>query len=393
MLSVQVLKEFFHLFLSFFLPTCALRGTFIVSSFTLFRCFSPLSPLRPPSNDWSYPLTESVLDPRRYPRGLLSSSEIAFVSELLPNPLGSPQPVFTSNDLAVLLLRHFRSLVGNIALTSLSRNLLSGETYTDSEYFDSTGVKKGELFLFRKGLVRAYPFPASRAKFQYWYGFPRENYRLVPSNFRAKFPPHDAFSSWCMSALTRGLSGTTLIDVSDRYRVVPHWDGSGNYISDFVLKIRLPDGEDSFWWFEIHTGSEGYDYDYFLKRLVTMERFLAFRNQSFFIMLVPFIRDLTLAEESIRRYNKEVETNQLLDLPYLDLKKSRLLAYKQIDSLRGEFGSETHSEGKLFFDNWHDTYPMPLTILGNTINYYFNEHNSGDMYTITYWGSHHFYIW
>lgn len=81
------------------------------------------------------------------------------------------------------------------------------------------------------------------------------------------------------------------------------------------------------------------------------------------------------------------------------------VVYWQAKSWLGNWGSlywryehggdfpETHSEGKLFFDNWHATYPMPLTILGNSINYYFNEHNSGDMYTISYWGSHHFYIW
>ncbi|MGC9778285.1 MAG: hypothetical protein HZR80_03495 [Candidatus Heimdallarchaeota archaeon] len=274
---------------------------------------------------------------RGYPPALLSSSEIAFVRELLS---GSPLPLFSGEQLALLIHRHFPHLVGNVAPYSLYRNLLSGDTYADREYFVKNGSKKGELFLFRKGLVRAYPMPAFRTRFAYWYGYPREQYRLAKGNFRSKFPPHDTFASWCRSSFSAGLAGSVLEDVSDRFRVIPHWDGSGTFVSDFVYKAHLPE-DNRFYWFEVHTGSEGYGEDIFLKRLLTMEQFLADRDNSFFIVLVPFASDVVKGEEAIRKYN--LQAGGAGNKPFLSLAKSRLLHYKQLKSLRGEVGSYDHS--------------------------------------------------
>ena len=273
---------------------------------------------------------------REYPPALLSSSEIAFVRELLT---GFPLPLFSGEQFAKLLLRHFPHLVGNVAPYSLYRNLLSGDSYAHREYFSTDGSQTGELFLFRKGLVRAYPMPVPRTRFAYWYGYPRERYCLVKTNFRSKFPPHDAFAGWCRSAFSSGLAGSVLEDVSDRYRVVPHWDGSGEFVADFVYKVRLPDSV-RFYWFEVHTGSEGYTEDVFLKRLLSMEQFLADRDDGYFVVLVPFASDVVKGEEAIQAYNLHVTSPQQ---PTLSLQKSRLLHYKQISSLRGEVGHYEHS--------------------------------------------------
>ncbi|MGC9778577.1 MAG: hypothetical protein HZR80_04990 [Candidatus Heimdallarchaeota archaeon] len=130
-----------------------------------------------------------------------------------------------------------------------------------------------------------------------------------------------------------------LEDVTDRLRVVPHFDGSGEFVADFVYRARLPDSV-RFYWFEIHTGSEGFDENIFLKRLLTMEQFLAERENSYFVVLVPFASDVVKGEEAIRKYNQQIATTQK---PILSLQKSRILHYKQISSLRGEVG---HFEDK-----------------------------------------------
>jgi len=277
----------------------------------------------------------SFPDFREYPPALLSSSEVAFVRDLLS---GSPLPLFSGEQFAKLLLRHFPQFVGNVAPYSLSRNLLSGDSYAHRKYRGKDGSKTGELFLFRKGLVRAYPMPVPRTRFAYFYGYPRERYRLAKNNFRSKFPPHDAFAGWCRRAFSLGLAGSALEDVTDRFRVVPHWDGGGEFVADFVYKARLSD-RSLLYWFEVHTGSEGYGEDIFLKRLLTMEQFLADRENSFFIVLVPFASDVVKGEEAIRKYNSRIAST---GSPPLLLRKSRLLHYKQIKSLRGELGHYEH---------------------------------------------------
>lgn len=303
---------------------------FFIVSFELFFGDDSLSP-NTSFPEFSFPVF------KEYPPALLSSSEIVFVRELLS---GSPLPLFSGEDFAKLLLRHFPQFVGNVAPYSLSRNLLSGDSYAHREYHGTDGSKTGVLFLFRKGLVRAYPLPVPRTRFAYFYGYPREYYRLVKSNFRSKFPPHDAFAGWCRSVFTVGLAGSVLEDVTDRFRVVPHWDGSGDFVADFVYRTRLPDRDGSLLhWFEVHTGSEGYDENVFLKRLLTMEQFLADQANSFFVVLVPFVSDVVKGEEAIRKYNLSVTST---DKPVLTLQKSRLLHYKQISSLRGEVGSFEH---------------------------------------------------
>ena len=279
----------------------------------------------------------SFPDFREFPPALLSSSEIAFVRELLS---GSPLPLFSGVEFSKLLLRHFPRLVGNVSPYSLSRNLLSGDSYAHRAYHSKDGSQTGELFLFRKGLVRAYPLPVPRTRFAYFYGYPREHYRLVKSNFRSRFPPHDVFASWCLRALTTGLAGSVLEDVTDRLRVIPHWDGSGDFVADFVYRTRLPVRNGSLvHWVEVHTGSEGYGGDIFLKRLLTMEQFLAEREDGFFIVLVPFASDVVKGEEAIRKYNTQIAAT---GSPPLLLRKSRILHYKQIKSLRGELGHYEH---------------------------------------------------
>ena len=85
---------------------------------------------------------------------------------------------------------------------------------------------------------------------------------------------------------------------------------------------------------------EGYFEDIFLKRLLTMEQFLAEREDEFFVVLVPFASDVVKGEEAIRKYNSQIATT---GQPPLLLRKSRLLHYKQINSLRGEIGHYEHS--------------------------------------------------
>lgn len=313
--------------LGFPLHSCSLVGTFILS-FTLLFGVNSLSQTSS-FPEFSFP------DFREYPPALLSSSEIAFVRELLS---GSPLPLHSGEQFAKLLLRYFPQFVGNVSPYSLRRNLLSGDSYAHRKYHSKDGSKTGELFLFRKGLVRAYPMPVPRTRFAYFYGFPRERYRLVKSNFRSKLPPHDAFASWCRRAFSLGLAGSVLEDVTDRLCVVPHWNGSGEFVADFVYKSLVPDGS-LVHWFEVHTGSEGFGEDIFLQRLLTMEQFLADRDNGFFVVLVPFASDVVKGEAAIRKYNSNVATSHK---PFLTLQKSRILHYKQIDSLRGELGHYEH---------------------------------------------------
>lgn len=279
----------------------------------------------------------SVLNPLHLRRGSLSSREISLVSHLFPNQFGFPQPLFSGEDLAKLLIRLWPDLLGDVAPYSVYRNLLSGERYADREYFTSSGAKKGELFLFRKGLLRAYPMPASRTRFKYWYGFPRERYRLHKNNFRSSFPPHDAFSSWCLGALTAGLGSSQLSLAPRDFWSISHSDHTGNYVVDVCYKVPLADVV-HYWWIEFHTGSEGYSEVIFLKRLLTMEHFLRDRVTGHYVILVPFAKDCTKAAFALESYNKS-----LLDSSdVFRLHKSQITSYKNLSLLRQQMGFYQH---------------------------------------------------
>lgn len=276
-------------------------------------------------------------NPLQLSRSSLSSREIALISHLVPNSFGLPQPLLSGDALAKLLIRLWPNLLANVSSYSVYRNLLSGERYADREYFTSTGEKKGELFLFRKGLLRAYPMPAQGTRFKYWYGYPRESYRLKKDNFRASFPPHDAFSSWCLQSLTEGIGSSHLSLASQDLLTIPHSDHSGTYVVDACYRVSITD-QIHYWWIEIHTGSEGYTSEIFLKRLLTMEEFLQKHTTGHYVVIVPFPSDCSKAEIAL-----ESSTSPLLHpSESISLRKSHIISYKDIPLLRQQMGFYQH---------------------------------------------------
>jgi hypothetical protein len=137
-----------------------------------------------------------------------------------------------------------------------------------------------------------------------------------------------------VEAFRAGVSEDILRQLPSSSRVVPHFNG-GKYIADLVYRLRLFDKNSSFW-VEVHTGSEGYDEKIFLRRLVTMSHFLADRMNDFFVVIVPFQRDVTtgLAAE-VRKGNRITSV--------ISLEKIKLLSYNQIAAFKESFGFYQHS--------------------------------------------------
>lgn len=273
-------------------------------------------------------------NPRKLPKHLLTEEELQFVSWLTPNPSGYNQPLFTALQIAEKLLELWGDFLGQIDGYSLSKHLLSKtKHYAERDYHSNTQpVRKLSLRLFSKGLLRKYPMPAYRAKLQYWYGYPREWYQLKTSNFTARFPPHDSFAAWCFREITNGVGNGVLKEASSEMLKIPHWDGSGEYVCDGCYKVEL-DGRKEYWWFEIHTGSEGYDEKIFLKRLRSAYDYTKYRGK--YVAILPFPRDLTSAKSALLKYttNNNIELRNIL-----------LYHYKQITYLKQQMGFYKHKK-------------------------------------------------
>lgn len=323
--------------LSYFLillATCLCLSSF----FCIFCCWcsfplvkrvkSSLPPVLP--SGWS---SHSTLNFDHLPFHLLTKPERRFLSSLTPNPFGSPQPLFSGKDFLFLLRSHFADLLDRFCNDSLRIHLTTGECYVDRMFH--SGVA-GSLRVFRLGLVRAYPMPLKGARFVYWFGYPREHYPLVPRNFRARFPPHDAFAELCFRTLRVGLEGSLFHASASLWRL-PHWDGSGDFVVDNCLRVEHT-GQSSYWWFEVHTGSKGFDASDFLKRLLTAEKELAGRGR--YVVLVPFKRDRDKALQAIHVYNLRSKVDP--SLPLLDLRLSQVIHFTALSNLREQMGFYHH---------------------------------------------------
>ena len=254
----------------------------------------------------------------------------------MPNPVGSRQPLYPPLVIADKLKELWPKFLDSISSRSIAANFYSGKKYSEREYFSPEGCFLGHLHLFSTGLLRAYPMPR-KGGFKFYYGYPRERYQLIPTNYRSNFPPHDVFASWCFQQLVEGISAHTFQKLSDKHLTIPHWDGKGSFVCDGCYRVNL-DGGSTNWWIEIHTGSEGYDERVFIRRLLTMEYQL--NNKGRFAVIVPFGRDVDKARIAIKKYNERVAISG--KKPLLKLQISRIIHYMQIKQLKEEIGFYIH---------------------------------------------------
>jgi len=271
----------------------------------------------------SFSSTDSV------PFHLLDRCERLFLSRITQRSLWDRRSFFD------LLYECFGHLLAGISEDSLKCHLISGECYADRQYHSG---RDGSVRVFRLGLVCVCPMPVRGARLEHWFCFPRVNpYRLLLSNFIRPFPVHDPFSSWCFRRLRSGASEDEMKLVTPSLRKIPLWDGSGEYVADNCLRI-LVDGSWETFWFEVHTGSEGYDETTFLPRLLSAERHL--KGKGRFVVIVPFKRDFQKAQRAIRSYNRLAYTAE--SKPSLDLEVSEIITYHGIDDFREKLGYYKH---------------------------------------------------
>jgi len=298
---------------------------------------------------WVNRLVESVPNFEEFPKVFLSEEEQEFILWLNSSGTTGKQLLFSASDVALKIKVLWSFLLPHISVDSLSKHLVrttphsSTRSYANREYL--VGKRTFGLWLFRKGLLRGYPLPAKQAKLQYFYAYPREVYSLLSeSNFRASFPPHDYFSDLVFAELWRKVGQDTLHKASSEKRRIPHWDESGVYVTDNCYRVPVL-GRDYHVWFEVHTGSERYDEQFFLKRLVTMEQFLSSRKHGQYIVLVPFPRDVTTALTAIKKYNAKVG-RQGEDHLMIRLSHSRIVHFGQLDGLKESLGLYQHEHWK-----------------------------------------------
>ena len=296
--------------------------------FVLFTRSSSASVPKLPSG-WSSVSSSSA---RSLPFNLLNSSELQFLDLLLRRPL------FSKDDFAFLLHECFGEFLCNLSNDSLFNHLYSGECYADREYYSATGSLRGSVRVFRLGLVSAYPMPKVGVRFEHWFGYPTcPPYRLVSSKFRRPFPHHDVLSNWCFRELQSGLTEEEIITTDSSRRKIPHWHGKGDHITDNCHRI-LVDNRQEYFWFEVHTGAEGYDEEVFISRLLSAEQYL--KDKGRYIVIVPFKRDLDKAKRSIQKYNQKAETDE--SKPVLELAVSEIISYHGIKNFKEKLGFYEH---------------------------------------------------
>ncbi|MHA1366769.1 MAG: hypothetical protein ACTSVH_05050 [Candidatus Heimdallarchaeota archaeon] len=290
---------------------------------------------------WHSKLTHTFPDWSMYPKSFLTEVEQEFVEWLLERRVGDAVLLRSREEVAEKARSLWRGLLGDKSPKSLAVNFHSGKSYLNREY--RIGKRKVGLWLFSKGLLFKYRVPTSRASFKYEYCYPCFStvpVRLRGSGFEVKFPPHSYFSAMIVTAFRDGVSEGVLRQLPQDKRVIGHWDG-GEYVADLAYRLRLF-GSNRTFWVEVHTGSEGYDQKVFLRRLVTMSQFLADRSDDFYVVVVPFQRDVTTGIASITKYNETVR-NGVRDSPEISLEQIKLLSFNQIPDLKESFGFYQHS--------------------------------------------------
>ena len=275
----------------------------------------------------------SSSNPRSLPFNLLSPAERRFLQSI------SSRSLISREELIDLLHDCFGDLLQNISDLSIGRNLFSSECYADRVYFDPSGTPLGSIRVFRLGLVVAVPMPANGTRFKHWYCYPSmaPGIKLTRKNFVRPNPPHDAFSSWCFRALHEGLTEDECKSAENSMRKLAHWDQSGEYVADNCLRFRV-NGRWQYYWFEVHTGTEGYDESIFIKRLLTAEKALLSRGK--FVVIVPFKRDRDKALRAIKSYNRRIQGTEK---PQLDLKVSEIITYQGIPQFKEKLGFYKHT--------------------------------------------------
>ncbi|MBD3189813.1 MAG: hypothetical protein GF308_04175 [Candidatus Heimdallarchaeota archaeon] len=284
-------------------------------------------------NNWRAVLTYSYPELDDYPRKYLTYEEMVFVDWLRQPAEGRFHVLQTREEVAEKLTELWPKLFQAVSPSSLSRNLAVSKSYANRAYQLSNGETVG-LWLFRKGLIRGYALPARRAKWEIWYGYPFERYRLVPKNYRSPYPPHQVFAQWVVKKLWEGVEGGALAKATEEQLAVPHHQGVGNYIADSCY--RLTDG--SYLWLEVHTGTEGYDERVFLKRIETMERYLAKQRKGQYLVVVPFRRARIKGEEALKKFQRKKEREG----EALVVKNSYLVHYWEIEEVKERLGIYEH---------------------------------------------------
>ena len=274
-------------------------------------------------SEYSFPSPDSI------PFNLLDRSERLFLSRIVGRPLWDRRSFFD------LLYECFGHLLDGISEDSLKCHLINSECYADRAYHSG---RDGSIRVFRLGLACIIPMPVLGARLAHWYCFPSVTpYRLLPSNFIRPFPLHNPFSSWCFTRLRSGATEDEIRIAKPSLRKIPLLDGSGSYVADHCLRI-LTNGSWETFWFEIHTGSEGFDEQIFIPRLLSAEHHL--KGKGRFVVIVPFKRDLQKAKRSIRNYNAKASTDD--NFPVLDLHLSEIISYYGIDDFREKLGYYHH---------------------------------------------------
>lgn len=265
----------------------------------------PFSQLR-----WHSSLTRSIPDFESYPKRFLSSEEKAFVLWLQSFKVGAYYRLVTASELASKIKELWSWLLPAVRVTTLQKHLVRlsatsprhNKSYLNREYQLSN--RTIGLWLFRKGLIRGYAVPKKGVRQIVLYGYPVTHYPLTQKNYVSPFPPHNYFASLCTVALQTGLGSGVLRKVDpSRYRI-PHWDDSGYYVADNCYWFNFH-GKEEYLWQEVHTGSEGFDSRIFIKRLLTMEHQLIANWKGYYVVFVPFVRDVAKAQKAITNYNRK----------------------------------------------------------------------------------------
>lgn len=142
---------------------------------------------------WVAVLTHSYPKFEDYPKHLLSTAEQDFLLWLQSFRVNTYYDLVSARRLAEKIKELWSELLREISVESLSKHLVKQKvssttrSYANREY--RIGNRKVGLWLFRKGLVRGYALPASKAKLQYKFGYPLKRYQLIPRNYRSPFPP------------------------------------------------------------------------------------------------------------------------------------------------------------------------------------------------------------
>ena len=290
---------------------------------------------------WHNTLTHTFPDWSAYPKSFLSEQEQDFVEWLLSHRINNTILLRSNLEVAEQAQELWSEVLADKSLSSIATNLCSGKSYLNREY--RLGKRRIGLWLFAKGLLFKFRVPTPRAPFKYEYCYPcfsTQPISLNGSSFEVPYPPHDYFSSLCVQVFRDGISPTILRQLPSSSRVIPHWDGSGDFVADICYRLDLF-GQSRTLWVEVHTGSEGYDLSYFLRRLLTMEQYLTDRPADRFLVIVPFLQDVATAQRSIEKYNASVSSQQV-STPALSLARSSILCFNQIPAWKESFGFYQH---------------------------------------------------